>query len=59
MEEKYIGGICSKKTGRGGSEGAIALPCIIHQQTLCSKWLKFDSVMPGIVKRINHPDPEA
>lgn len=59
MEEKYIGGICSKKTGRGGSEEVITLPCIIHQQTFCSKWLKFDAVTSGIGKCINHPDPEA
>lgn len=33
---------------------AIALHCIIHQQALCSKCLKFDSVMSNVVKCINH-----
>lgn len=33
---------------------AIALHCILHQQALCSKCLKFDSVMSNVVKCINH-----
>lgn len=36
-----------------GVEEAIALPCIIHQQALCSRWLKFDCVMSAVVKCIN------
>ena len=32
----------------------IALHCIIHQQALCSKCLKFDNVMSDVVKCINH-----
>ena len=35
-------------------EGGIATYCIIHQQALCSKCLKFDNVMSDIVKCINH-----
>ncbi|XP_071059499.1 general transcription factor II-I repeat domain-containing protein 2A-like [Pseudochaenichthys georgianus] len=35
-------------------EEAIALHCIIHQQALCSKCLKFDNVMSVVVKCINH-----
>ena len=31
----------------------IALHCIIHQQALCSKCLKFDNVMTVVVKCIN------
>lgn len=42
-----------KKTGRGRRGGAIALHCIIHQQVLCSKCLKFDNVMSMVVKCIN------
>ena len=34
-------------------EEAIALHCIIHQQALCSKCLKFDNVMSVVVKCIN------
>uniref|UniRef100_A0A8D2Q113 General transcription factor II-I repeat domain-containing protein 2-like n=1 Tax=Varanus komodoensis TaxID=61221 RepID=A0A8D2Q113_VARKO len=35
-------------------EEAIAPHCIIHQQALCSKCLKFDNVMSDVVKCINH-----
>ncbi|XP_069792252.1 LOW QUALITY PROTEIN: general transcription factor II-I repeat domain-containing protein 2-like [Narcine bancroftii] len=34
-------------------EEAIAMHCIIHQQALCSKCLKFDNVMSVVVKCIN------
>ena len=34
-------------------EEPIALHCIIHQQALCSKCLKFDNVMTVVVKCIN------
>lgn len=37
-----------------GVEKAIALHCIIRQQALCSKCLKFDNAMPVFVKCINH-----
>lgn len=37
-----------------GMEEALALLCIIHQQALCSKCQKFDSVMSDVVKFINH-----
>lgn len=41
-----------KKLEEEGVE-AIALHCIIHQQVLCSKCLKFDNVMSIVVKCIN------
>lgn len=40
-----------------GVEEAIALHCIIHQQGLCSKCLKFDNVMSDVVKFVNQSDP--
>ncbi|KAJ3581773.1 hypothetical protein NHX12_016251 [Muraenolepis orangiensis] len=43
-----------RKLGEEGVEEAIALHCIIHQQALCSKCLKFDNVMSVVVKCINH-----
>lgn len=52
-EDKWTGGTCSKKLEEEGVEEAIALHCIIHQQVLCSKCLKFDNVMSMVVKCIN------
>ncbi|KAK0141934.1 General transcription factor II-I repeat domain-containing protein 2A [Merluccius polli] len=43
-----------RKLEEEGVEEAIALHCIIHQQTLCSKCLKFDNVMSVVVKCVNH-----
>ncbi|CAL1571780.1 unnamed protein product [Knipowitschia caucasica] len=43
-----------RKLEEEGVEDAIALHCIIHQQALCSKILKFDNVMSDVVKFINH-----
>ncbi|KAJ3598409.1 hypothetical protein NHX12_001919 [Muraenolepis orangiensis] len=43
-----------RKLGEEGVEEAIALYYIIHQQALCSKYLKFDDVMSVVVKCINH-----
>lgn len=42
-----------RKLEEEGVEEAIALHCIIHQQALCTKCLKFDNVMSD-VKCINH-----
>ena len=43
--------ICNKVSEEGGN--AIKLHCIIHQQALCAKILKFDHVMKPAVKAIN------
>lgn len=43
--------ICNKVSEEGGN--AIKLHCIIHQQALCAKHLKFDHVMKPVVKAIN------
>lgn len=43
--------ICNKVTDEGGN--AIKLHCIIHQQALCAKHLKFDNVMKPVVKAID------
>ncbi|KAL3831818.1 hypothetical protein ACJMK2_023520 [Sinanodonta woodiana] len=43
-----------RKLEENGVEKAVALHCIIHQQALCSKCLKFDNVMSDVVKYINH-----
>jgi len=43
--------ICNKVSEEGGN--AIKLHCIIHQQALCAKHLKFDPVMKPVVKAIN------
>ncbi|XP_069819639.1 general transcription factor II-I repeat domain-containing protein 2A-like [Dendropsophus ebraccatus] len=45
--------LVQKKLEEEGVEEAIALHCIIHQQALCSKCLKFDNVMSFVVKCIN------
>ena len=46
--------LVQKKLEEEGVEEAIALHCIIHQQALCSRCLKFDNMMSVVVKRINH-----
>ncbi|KAM4611569.1 general transcription factor II-I repeat domain-containing protein 2-like [Polymixia lowei] len=46
--------LVQRKLEEEGVEEAIALHCIIHQQALCSKCLKFDNVMSVVVKCINH-----
>ena len=46
--------LVQRKLEEEGVEEAIALHCIIHQQALCSKCLKFDNVMSDNVKCINH-----
>ncbi|KAM9802264.1 tRNA (guanine-N(7)-)-methyltransferase non-catalytic subunit wdr4 isoform X6 [Syngnathus typhle] len=43
-----------RKLEEEGVEDAIALLCIIHQQALCSKILRYDNVMSDVVKIINH-----
>ncbi|XP_068107468.1 general transcription factor II-I repeat domain-containing protein 2-like [Hyperolius riggenbachi] len=43
--------ICNKVIEEGGK--AIKLHCIIHQQVLCAKYLKYDHVMKPVVKTIN------
>ncbi|KAI3351118.1 hypothetical protein L3Q82_005683 [Scortum barcoo] len=45
--------LVQRKLEEEGVEEAIALHCIIHQQALCSKCLKFDNVMSVVVKCIN------
>ncbi|KAM9848068.1 general transcription factor II-I repeat domain-containing protein 2A-like [Aulostomus maculatus] len=45
--------LVKKKLEEEGVEEAIALHCIIHQQALWSKCLKFDNVMSVVVKCIN------
>uniref|UniRef100_A0A669DFX6 SPIN-DOC-like zinc-finger domain-containing protein n=1 Tax=Oreochromis niloticus TaxID=8128 RepID=A0A669DFX6_ORENI len=45
--------LVQKKLEEEGVKEAIALHCIIHQQVLCSKCLKFDNVMSIVVKCIN------
>ena len=46
--------LVQRKLEEEGVEEAIALHCIIHQQALCSKCLKFDNVMSVDVKCIIH-----
>ncbi|TWW59256.1 hypothetical protein D4764_06G0007860 [Takifugu flavidus] len=46
--------LLQRKLEEEGVEEAFALHCIFHQQALCSKCLKFDSVMSDVVKFINH-----
>ena len=43
-----------RKLEEEGVENAVALYCIIHQQALCRRCLKFDNVMSDVVKYINH-----
>ncbi|KAK7916070.1 hypothetical protein WMY93_011831 [Mugilogobius chulae] len=45
--------LVQRKLEEEGVEEAIVLHCIIHQQALCSKCLKFDNVMSVVVKCIN------
>lgn len=46
--------LVQRKLEEENVEEAIALHCIIHQQALCSKCLRFDNVMSVVVKCINH-----
>ncbi|KAL3968683.1 KRAB domain-containing zinc finger protein [Sarotherodon galilaeus] len=43
--------ICNKVSEEAGN--AVKLHCIIHQQALCAKHLKFDDVMKPVAKTIN------
>ena len=43
--------VCNKLS-EGGK--AIKLHCIIHQQVLCAKHLKYDHVMKPVIKAINY-----
>ncbi|KAK0143094.1 General transcription factor II-I repeat domain-containing protein 2B [Merluccius polli] len=43
--------ICDKVSEQGGN--AVKLHCIIHQQVLCAKCVKFEHVMQPVVKTIN------
>ncbi|KAF7243378.1 General transcription factor II-I repeat domain-containing protein 2 [Varanus komodoensis] len=47
--------VCNKVSEEGGK--AIKLHCIIHQQVLCAKHLKYDHVMKLVMKAINYPKP--
>ncbi|KAM9305583.1 general transcription factor II-I repeat domain-containing protein 2-like [Gastrophryne carolinensis] len=51
--KKGLVALVNKKKKEEGLEEVIALHCIIHQQALCSKCLKFDNVMSFVVKCIN------
>ncbi|XP_072303167.1 general transcription factor II-I repeat domain-containing protein 2 [Eucyclogobius newberryi] len=44
--------ICEKVVEHGGK--AIKLHCIIHQEVLCAKHLKYDHVMKPVIKAINY-----
>ena len=44
--------VCNKVSEEGGK--AIKLHCIIHQQVLCAKHLKYDHVMKLVIKAINY-----
>lgn len=44
--------VCNKVSKGGGK--AIKLHCIIHQQILCAKHLKYDHVMKPVIKAINY-----
>ncbi|KAM3838371.1 general transcription factor II-I repeat domain-containing protein 2A-like [Diretmus argenteus] len=46
--------LVQRKLEEEGVEEAIALHCIIHQQALASKCLKFEHVMSVVVKTVNH-----
>lgn len=43
--------ICNKVSEQGGN--AVKLHCLIHQQVLCAKCLKFEHVVTPVVKTIN------
>uniref|UniRef100_A0A8C6P2I3 SPIN-DOC-like zinc-finger domain-containing protein n=1 Tax=Nothobranchius furzeri TaxID=105023 RepID=A0A8C6P2I3_NOTFU len=42
--------VCNKVREEGGS--AIKLHCIIHQEVLCAKYMKYDNVMKPVMKAI-------
>ena len=44
--------VCNKASEEGSK--AIKLQCIIHQQVLCAKHLKYDHVMKPVIKAINY-----
>nr|XP_057931891.1 general transcription factor II-I repeat domain-containing protein 2 [Doryrhamphus excisus] len=44
--------VCNKVSEEGGS--AIKLHCIIHQEVLCAKYMKYDNVMKPVIKTINY-----
>ncbi|XP_053505708.1 general transcription factor II-I repeat domain-containing protein 2A isoform X1 [Ictalurus furcatus] len=44
--------VCNKVSEEGGK--AIKLHCIIHQQVLCAKHLKYDHAMKPVIKAINY-----
>ncbi|XP_037129559.1 general transcription factor II-I repeat domain-containing protein 2A-like [Syngnathus acus] len=46
--------LVQRKLEEEGVEDAIALHCIIHQQALCSKIMRFGNVMSDVVRIINH-----
>ena len=50
-ERSGLSTLICKVSEEGGN--AIKLHCIIHQQALCAKHLKFDHVMKPVVKAIN------
>ncbi|KAK3549650.1 hypothetical protein QTP86_005414 [Hemibagrus guttatus] len=44
--------VCNKVSEEGGK--AIKLHCIIHQEVLCAKHMKYDHVMKPVIKVINY-----
>ena len=42
--------VCNKVSEEGGK--AIKRHCIIHQQVLCTKYLKYDHIMKPVIKAI-------
>ena len=44
--------VCNKVSEEGGK--AIKLHCIIHQQVLCTKYLKYDHILKPVIKAINY-----
>ena len=44
--------VCNKVSEEGGK--AIKFNCIIHQQVLCAKHLKYDHVLKPVIKAINY-----
>lgn len=46
--------LVQRKMEEQNAEQPVALHCIIHQQALCSKCLKFENVMSVVVKCVNY-----
>ena len=44
--------VCNRVSGEEG--GAIKLHCIIHQEVLCAKYIKYDNVTKPVMKAVNY-----